>query len=74
MAPFYRFLEVGYSMEYIKTGNSIGTGEIVIKTEVQFSAFRKIMATRQYDVTFANSKLSRFAIHRENKKIVLNRV
>jgi hypothetical protein len=73
VAPFKRFLETAYRIEYVKTGNTIGAGLIELKAEVRFKWRQKTITKKQYTLTFVDSKLSQFVIYKNDQEIFLNR-
>ena len=73
-APFYRFLEANYHIEYKKIKNSIDSEVIQVHSEVKFSIFGKTNARRNYAIEFRNNQLYRMTMLINDRKIDLERV
>lgn len=73
-APFYRFLQANYRIEYKKIKNSIDSEVIHLHSEVKFSIFGKTNARRNYAFEFRNNQLYRMTMLINDRKIDLERV
>jgi len=73
-APFYRFLNASYHIEYLKVTNNIDSEIIRLKSEVTFSVFGKHQSIRKYALEFTNNQLQRMTLLCNDQKITLERV
>ena len=74
VAPFYRFLQATYRIEYKKTKNSIEAEIVQVQSEVRFTIFGKLQSRRSYELEFKNSQFQRMTMIVNEQKIELNRV
>jgi urea transporter len=72
-APFYRFLDANYRIEYKKVKNSIDSELIQMDSEVRFSIFGKQQSHSNYNIEFKNNQLQRMTITIDERKQILER-
>ncbi len=74
VAPFYRFLEMSYLVEYKKPTNSIDNEIVKMNSVVNFKVFGKLRTSKKYTLEFTKNQLSRFNISNGTQQIFLERV